>query len=157
MTPSSLTLLAKSSGCRALWAAGAGWPPAHGPQAPARVQTRHQSPAPPRPAFRAIIYQRPGTGTPLPKRRHRGSQLCSSCKRNPPKSSQGIIPTTFFSTPKSNGFHCFLRSLQAQGVLAVTSGGFRSCLQLAARYRMLSVPLERDGGCSLLFLPSPAF
>lgn len=98
----------------------------------------------------------PACGTPLPKRCESGSQLCSSCKRNPPKSSQGISPTTFSSTPKSNGFYCFLRSLQ---VLAVTSEGFGSRFQLAARYRMLSVPsevlLNRAEGCSFLCLPSP--
>lgn len=31
-----------------------------------------------------------------------------------------------------------------------------SCLQLAARYRMLTIPLERAGGCSLPSFPLPS-
>lgn len=121
------------------------------PRAPVRVQTRHQALAPPWPAFQAIIYQHPGVRHSAANRLgDRQPALLLMQEKPPPKSSQGIIPTTFSSTAKSNGVYCSLRSLQAQGVLAVTSGGLRSCLQFAARYRMLSAPLKRAGGC---FLP----
>lgn len=133
---------------------GAGWLPAHGSRAPVRVQTKHQPLAPPWLAFQAIIYQHVAHCCQNAVRV--AASFAPYVRETPQKSSQGISPTTFSSTPKSNGFYCFLRSLQ---VLAVTSEGFGSRFQLAARYRMLSVPLEvllnRAGGCSFLCLPSP--